>query len=241
MKSSVRHRPSLALCVIGLSAFSAGAAQASSAFNADATLTYTINSITNLDHPGDLSQLEILGSFIQSVASADLTGDGTVVDNNLDIGPSAIAGSVFAHTFAVSGNVSDGTILSHHLGQFDVSFRNNGQDHYSIGLTLAYQLNANTNGEYADSDVSLDYFNADDTFSGFDAINASVLAQPQNSTSGSSALYGFTLDPSASQALTAYVAINSHMEATPVPVPAALWMFAPSLLGLFGIAKRKPA
>ncbi|MFQ5635532.1 MAG: hypothetical protein ACE5G3_09425, partial [Gammaproteobacteria bacterium] len=37
------------------------------------------------------------------------------------------------------------------------------------------------------------------------------------------------------------VTVHTRFEVTPVPVPAALWLFGGSLLGLLGIARRKPA
>ena len=224
--------------VIGLSLLTVQTAQASSAFTSNATLTYTINIITNNTTPGNLTALGIQGSFEQAGAPDSYiltTGDGAVTANN----PPLTAGDSFSKTFAVDGNVSNGTVASHHLGWFDLGFNNTGSDSYSIGVTLDYQLNAVASGEFADSDVTVDFFNSDNSFSGQNAVNASVFALANASQSGSSGLFSFTLGPNASEGLSADVTINGNLQASPVPVPGAVWLFGSAMAGMGLIGRRK--
>jgi len=238
MKKSVRNWQYLTLCIAGYALLPPTNASASSAFTSYATLTYTINSIVNNVTPGDLSALVITGSFEQSVADSVLTGDGAISDTNPNVGPLTIVGNTFSNTFAVNGSVSNGTVASHHLGNYVLSFVNNGTDDYSINVTLAYTLSADASGEGADSDVTLDYFNADYSFSGYNAVNASVFGTPTNSVTDS-AIYSFALPGSSYQNYSADVVINGTLQATAVPIPAASWLFISSLAGLIALGKRK--
>ncbi|MFM8330900.1 MAG: hypothetical protein ACKN9T_04370 [Candidatus Methylumidiphilus sp.] len=229
----LQHAALPAMLALGLSL---PAAQAASTFNSDATLTYTITGIS----PGDLAGLTILGSFQQAGepdSQVALSGDGAVVANNPSFGPAAVT-TTFSHSFAVSGSASDGAVQSSHLGNFSLSFSNASANTYAIELSLAYVLNAHVGGEFADSSVSLDYFNADSSFSGFDTITANTADVTDATRNDGLALYSFTLAPNATQALLGDVAITGTLQATPVPVPVAAWLFG-SALGLFGFARRR--
>jgi hypothetical protein len=217
---------------VGLSLLTFQTAQASSAFTSNATLTYTIT--------GDLSGVQAQGFFKQAAppdSYVTKSGDGTVTANNPDLGPIPV-GSSFTYTFAADGNVTDGTVGSHYLGNFGVDFTNTGSVSRSIGVTLAYQLNAVASGDFADSDVTVDYFNSDDSFAGFDSINASTNALANATQSGTSGLYSFTLWPNTSEGLYADVTIAGNLQA-PVPVPAAVWLFGSAVAGMGVIGRRK--
>ena len=243
MKYLRNHRLLPGLAAMGLLWSSSPAVQAASAFASGATLTYTINSVANLDHPGNLSDLSILGSFVQAGSPdsyAVTTGDGAVSADNPSIGPLAADGG-FAHSFALSGSAGVGTVDTSYLGQFAVDFSNAGADHYAIGVSLDYQLNASVGGENADSSVYLDYYNADSSFAGSDYLNAALLGLPIDSKSGSSGLYSFNLGPGGSQSLYGDVVINGNLAGTTaaVPLPAAVWLFGSGMLGVFGAARRR--
>jgi len=145
--------------------------------------------------------------------------------------------------FAVSGNVNDGSVSSSHLGSSGLIFNNSGSDVYLIGVTLNYQLNAAVSGQFADSDVFLDYFNSNYSFGNIDPvhINASVFAQANAAQSGSSGLFSFTLGPNTTEGLYAKVTINGNLQASPVPVPGAVWLFGSAVagMGVFGRRKHK--
>ena len=245
MKFLRKHRLLPGLAAMGLFVSASPPAQAASAFASDATLTYTINSVTNLDHPGVLSDLSILGSFVQAGGPdsyAATSGDGAVAADNPSVGPLALTvGGSFAQSFALSGSAGVGTVDTSYLGQFALDFSNAGADHYAIGVTLAYQLNASVSGENADSGIYLDYYNLDSSFAGSDYLNAALLGVPINAKSGSSGLYSFNLGPGAAQSLYGGAVINGNLLGTTaaVPLPAAVWLFAPAVLGVFGAARRR--
>ena len=222
---------------ISLSLLTVQAAHASSAFTSSATLTYTINSITNNTTPGNLTALAVQGTFQQAGTPDSFiftTGDGSVTANN----PPLSIGGGFSKTFAVNGTVTDGTVGSHHLGWYDLGFNNTGGDSYTIGVTLAYQLNAAVSGQFADSDVTVDYFNNDNSFAGHDFVNASLFGMTNASKSGASGLFSFTLGPNASEGLYADVAINGNLQSA-VPVPGAVWLFGSAVVGMGAIGRRK--
>lgn len=240
MKPLTKNYKALAtLVVMGLS--SAQTTLAASAFSSDATLTYTITNITNLSNPGDLSGLQILGYFEQAGAPDSYvatTGDGAVTADNPAVGPISV-GTSFSRTFTISGSASDGTVDSSHVGWFSLDFNNLGSDSYSVELVVDYQLNASAGGQYADTDVFLDYFNSDGSFSGADFVNASVFGLNNATISSSTGPFVFTLGPNASEGLYTDVRINGNLQASPVPLPAAVWSFLAGLLTFSSMRKRK--
>jgi hypothetical protein len=221
-------------------------AQASSSFNSGATLSYSINNITNLDNAGSLSGLAITGSFeLAGVPDYALTlsGDGTVVGNNPNTGPLAISpallGNVFSHLFTIGGNVGNGTANTSQLGLFGLNFENTGTDNYSISLTLNYQLTSSVTGQLADSSVALDYFNETSSFAGSDRIDASVFSVGNPELIGSSGVFNFTLAPGATEALYADVNITGNLEASPVPLPASVWLLFAGLSSIVSFGRRR--
>lgn len=239
MKSVITTRKLFAaLALVSLS--SGHAAWAASAFSSYATITYTINSITNLSNPGDLSGLEILGYFEQPGAPdsyVSTTGNGTVTADNPAIGPVSV-GNSFTRTFAINGNVSDGTVDSSHLGWFGLEFNNTGGDSYSVELVLDYELSASVSGQYGRTEIFLDYFNTDYSVSGADFVSASIFGMPNATKSETSGSFVFNLGPNASEGLYADVRINGNLEASPVPLPGAVWFFLTGLLTFTGLRKQ---
>lgn len=238
---SNKHKVLATVVVMSLS--TTRTALAASTFSGYGTVTYTVNSIANLSNPGDLSGLEILGYFEQAGAPdfyVETTGDGAVTAANPTVGPISVGvGSSFSRTFASSGSVSDGTVSSSHLGWFSLDFNNLGSDSYSVELVLDYHLNASAEGQYADTDVFLDYFNSNESFSGADFVNASTFGLNNATKSSSTGPFIFTLGPNASDGLYANVRINGNLEASPVPLPAAVWSFLAGLLTFSSMRKRK--
>lgn len=218
-------------------------AHASSSFNSSATLSYTINSITNLNNTGSLSGLALTGSF-ELVADhnyALVLGDGTILGNNPSAGPLAItpvsAGTVFSHAFALSGNAGNGTVNTSQLGAFGLNFENTGSDDYEISVTLNYQFNSTVGGQLADSSINVDYFNGDNSFAGFDQIEASVFSLGSVEKIANSGVFNFTLAAGASESLNADVNITGNLEASPVPLPASFWLLFAGLSTIASIGK----
>lgn len=231
---------SLGLSCLALAAPAAEAALSS--YDGSATLTYTINSIVNTTNPGDLSGLNITGSFENVVGSsfAILGGDGSAASSSLDFGPAAVS-SPFSYTFSTFGDVNNGTVTASHLGSFWLNFASLGSDSYAISVTLDYQLNAAASGQAADNAVHLDYFNLDHTgsndytFSGLGDVLAVAGMAPTDSTTASSGVFNFTLAGGAGAwaALVGDVTISGNLEATAVPLPPAIWAFLAGCATLF--------
>lgn len=236
--------------LIGGAMLSAQAAQADATFNSSALLTYTINSITNLnaEHPNDLSGLEVWGFFDQAsepYSYANTSGDGVVLANNPSVAPFAV-GSSFSHSFAVSGSAVNGTVDSYHTGWFNLDFHNTGTDIYAIDLSLAYQLDAEANGLFASNNVALDYAYTGNDFSGSGSTGAFTFdgyPDDSHSVTGANGLV-FTMGSGEWQTVYADAVITGNLESasesiSAVPVPAAVWFFASGLLGLTGLNRRK--
>jgi hypothetical protein len=245
MKPIVKKHGLMCAVLIGGSLLSAQAAQANVTFNSSAALTFTINSITNLnaEHPNDLSGLEVLGSFEQaSVLPYFYTitsGDGSVTANNPSVLPPVTVSNSFSHSFAVSGSALNGAVDSYHTGWFNLDFNNTGGDSYNIDLTLDYQLNAEASGLFANSNVALDYGYTGNSFTGSDSVDAFTFAgfpYDTDSLTGSNGLI-FTLGSGSTGSFYADAVITENL--APVPVPAAVWFFASGLLGVIGLNKRK--
>ncbi len=228
---------------LGFGLLGSGGALASSTFNSSAALTFVIDGIENQTNPGSLTGLEILGTFDQidapGYAGGDyslvgIVGDGQVKANN----PAIAQAGGFSKTFTVSGIVSNGSIDSHHLGWYGLTFQNTGTDVYTISAHFDYELHAGIGGENGFSSVTVDYFNEDGLLlSGYDSADAAFIA-PNVLKSGTSGLFNFSLAAGAFEGLYADVVIDAHLQASPVPLPAAVWSFLAGLLGILKMKKR---
>lgn len=234
----------LVAVLIAWSLLGIGNSQASSSFNSQATLDFTINNIANVTNPGDLSGLAILGSFTQAgspTSYLSVTGDGSLVADNPDfVSLPVTLGSPLVSTFAVNGNVSDGTVDSSTAGWYTLMFNNSSAtDDYNVNLTLAYNLLANVGGQFADSDVIVDAYSDSNPSLGSDFINASMFAL-QNAVANN-AFPQFTLDiaPGTSLGLYVDVTVRGDLQASPVPLPAAIWSFLAGLLSILRLNKSK--
>ncbi len=220
--------------------------QASTTFFGSAALTFTINNITNLNpaHSTDLSGLEVLGYFDQG---SDLTnyyvansGDGAVTANNPGIFPTAVTHS-FSQAFTVSGSALNGTVDSRHTGLYNLAFTNTGSDNYAIDLTLSYQLKADTAGLNAVNNVALEYFTLNSGYSNYAAVGAFTLQDRLTDTQSVNGFFtpiNFTVNSNDIELVSADVLITGTLEASPVPVPAAVWFFVSGLLAMLGLNKR---
>ncbi len=216
--------------------------RAAASFDATAGLTYTLTDIINAGNPGSRQGLSLSASFSQA-GSPDLievvSGDGLVQAQNPAVGPVAIE-DTFSHSFQVRGSVSDGSVTSSHLGQYELAMTNTGTDSFTVSLRMDYALTAVANGPvegsaFADNDIFLDYFARTDTaVAGSDQVNASLLGLANSAVTGSTGLLTFTLAPGTSESLLTDVRINGLLEAAAVPLPASL----PLLLAALGMLSR---
>ncbi|TPQ29679.1 hypothetical protein [Methylomonas koyamae] len=242
MQTSIKHRAVL-VWLAGLGLFTAGTATAATSFNSSAALSYSIESIVNLSNPGDLSGLEIVGYFQQIDAPANpgdeysqvqINGVGSVIANNPELSTSGD----FNYTFAASGTLANGTLDAHHLGWYGLEFRNNGSDRYAINLRLDYLLSAAAGSATDSSSVAIDFFNGDGLWQGADRVDT-AFNDLNVSRAGTSGLFGFELAAGQAEGLYADVRMDNHLEASPVPLPAAVWSFLAGVIGILGLKKRR--
>lgn len=243
MKKANRYSPILwAAVAVGLSGTQP--VMAAAIHGASANLSYSVASIVNLTNPGDLSGLQIAGSFQQidspvydggDYSWSEIIGDGSVSAQN----PALSSDSAFSYRFAVDTSLNSGVLNSHHLGWYGLEFTNLGSDVYSISVRLTYVLQAAVTGESGTGSVSVDYFSTDgQTIAGYDRADA-WLGAPIAASFGQSDIFNFELAAGEAQGLFADVVIESHLEASPVPLPAAAWSFLAGLLGFLGVKKRR--
>jgi len=205
-----------------LTLFGVGNSQANSSFTSQAELNVSV------DTP--FSDLAITGLFEQASSyNGIINGDGSVAAV-FPAGLPTVTGSNYAFDlFSVSGHAANGDVSgSSYTGWYSLGFTNQSLSAMSVSLTLNYALAAIASGQYADSSVSLDYFiNNDPSANVF--LNASVLGQPKAEDNGSKVIT-FNLDPGTTQTFHSDVTINGNVSASPVPLPAALWLFLSGLL-----------
>ncbi|NOT10789.1 MAG: hypothetical protein HOP23_02980 [Methylococcaceae bacterium] len=217
---------------------------AASSFNTNSLVSFTLTGITNLTTPGDLTDLEVAGSFALD--------NGSIVTSSpilLDYIPGSLSspvnpGNTFSQTFGASGSVSNDNATAYFLATRDpllsgdpslanLFLRNNSlTDSYQLGITLDYTLSASASGDVANTDVSLDYYSLNSpSFEGFALAAASAFIAPFGETTSNSVFLSLTLNPGDFEALSADVTINGYIQAaSPVPLPAAFWLFFSALL-----------
>lgn len=243
-----------ALAMVCVTPFAMQNAQAAATFNSYATVTYTINSITNLTNPSNPLELDILGTFglhQDEVEHFEIAGDdGSATLSLVDQGPTALfspAPISYSRTFGLNGSTNTGgDITASYLALFDLDFLNNSAtDNYNVDFTLSYSLSAAAAGDAASSDVAIDYGTFGDAtfngpaFSGADSVstNWEELSPAQLSYSQN---FNFDLAAAGYAGLSVSARIFGYADQpAAVPVPSALWLFASGLLAIPGIKKSK--
>lgn len=245
-----RLLPTLALACLAL--LVSQNAQASATFSSYATVTYTIESLNNSANPGNFSGLGITGSFglVPGQDISTITGEGTVTLSLTGAGSTSLTpevGSNYSRTFQLDGAANNGgKVEANYLAWFGLSFENvptdtGSADSYDIGLTLTYELSANASGDNAFTDITLNYFNENGSFSGSDYLNATSEALNPAPWLVTLPRFDFTLTPGESEKLFEEAGITSTLQASPVPVPSAIWLFVSALLAMPGIKKSNRA
>jgi hypothetical protein len=130
-------------------------------------------------------------------------------------------------------------VTANYLAWFGLAFQNaSSTDDYNIDLSLSYELTANASGDNAFTDVTLNYYNESQSFLGTDYAQASTPASVFGNLLNS---HNFNFILASGQYETLYVdaGITGTLEASPVPVPSALWLFGSALLAIPGINKSR--
>lgn len=246
----IRLLPTLALACLSPLAFQN--AQATETFSSYASMTYTIDSITNLTNTGDISELNLTGSFELAPGQEFeiITGDGSVTPSLLGYGdPSLIPGSSYSRKFQLDGTANNGgEVVTNYFTWFNLAFKNvSTTDSYAVGLTLYYELSAIGSSSSVSTDVTLNYFAEHINASGdstFDQIFIGTDIASVNPDFGptylqNSSALSFTLAPKEFEAFYAGTGISGSLQASPVPSPSAIWLFASALLAMPNLRKAK--
>lgn len=218
---------------LGLLAFTfvlAGNAEASTAFDSQASIGFSIASIP--------TEVSAVGSFAQTISYSFLDGDGVISDAN--------SNAVFSlgenHVFAVGGNAglsSGGSVASSHLGGYQFQVTNNSATvSYTIDMQLNYDLAVFTSGEFADSDIVADFSDQAGWLENV-YVYAATYDAPASGAYGAVVVPSFSLAPGEIKTFYADVVIGGNLYASPVPLPAAAWLFLSGLLGVVGVKKRR--
>lgn len=230
------------LSILSITSFlliaNAPTAYAVSSFDSSATLSYTINSIVNLDNPGDLTGLTVNGGFEldDSQTYTEYTGNGTSSISHSDWYYGPVEGNVFSKTFSLSGSAGNGDVTSNYLVFFDLEFINASNDSFAIDVDFAYTLSVDTVGENTFNEVFLDYGELLTNQYFFEDISAFATGGGQLTGSHN---FSFTLGAFEEQLILADV--NQFGTVSAVPVPAAFWLFGSALFGLVANNLRKRA
>lgn len=207
-------------------------AQASSSFNDQAQISFSVDTIS--------PDLEISGLFEQGAAENGLTdGDGAVLFSLPSAVPAVASGVYQFDTFSVSGSGSNGSIYgTSYTGWYSLSFVNHGATAIAVDLTLNYALTASVSGQYASSNVNMDYYLGNNYPDNVYLISS--VYESLNVTNNDSKVISLNIDSGATQTFYVDVTLSGDLQASPVPLPAAAWSFLAGLLGLLGVKKRKP-
>jgi hypothetical protein len=221
MKTIVINKKML-VALTALTLFGVGNSEANSSFSSQAALGMSLGTL-----PSDLL---INGSFQQALAdNGMISGDGSVAAIFPAGLPTVTGGNYVFDLFSVSGHATNGEVAgSSYTGWYNLGFTNQSLSAMSVSLTLNYALAAAASGQFADTNVSLDYYmNNDPSVNVF--LNASVFGQA-NAANNDAKVITFNLDPGSTQTFHSDVTINGNVSASPVPLPAAVWLFLTGLL-----------
>lgn len=210
-------------------------AQASSHYSGNVDFAYTITA-SNRNVNGDM----------QSLSIADFLEFG----NHAESGSSAASPSYQAfsglgvlHNLSLQAHdsIQLGAAVSDYFSKLLITFENislDVDDIFDINIDFSYSINAQAAGEYADADVSFAYSNENFDLDNFDFAHASnyeAFAEVFGFDS-----FGFVLTAGQTENLYFDSAVSGQLEATVVPVPAAIWLFASGMVGLLGVQRGKP-
>ncbi|MDO8844309.1 hypothetical protein [Methylicorpusculum sp.] len=236
--SNTKNSPMILLA--GLLLLAASNAEAVSTFSGSATVNFTIDSIANRDGSASLDGLSVFASFVldDSQTFNDLALNGIGSATAMPLTPESTEllsnGGRFSKTFQVDGVVSNGYGAVNYFALFDLLFINESGFDYDIGLSIDYSLSANAEGQTAETTVSIAYEHVDGDFFGNDYSNAWADLNGgvnQQLIEGKKS-FSFALLAGEVEIVILDANIHGYAEATTVPLPAALWLFASAVMAL---------
>ncbi|MCQ8130189.1 hypothetical protein [Methylomonas rivi] len=211
-------------------------AHASSHYSGNVDFAYTI-SATNRNANGDMGFLSITDLF--ESGSYGESGSSTHAPSY-----QAFNGLGVLHNVSLQAqdSIQLGAAVSDYFSQLLISFENislDVSDIFDISIDFSYSINAQVAGENADAEVQFSYSNEDFSLDNFDLAHASLDGDLFAEVFGFKS-FGFVLSAGQTENLYFDSSVKGELEATVVPVPAAIWLFASGVVGLLGVQRNKP-
>lgn len=230
----LNRKPALLTAAVMLLPALAPSAQASSHYSGQVDFSYTVTA-TNRNASGDMQFLSIADLFDAGNYAASGSSSYT---------PSyqAYSGLGVLHNVSLQAqdSVQLGAAVSDYFSSLLISFENislDVNDIFDINIDFSYTLSAHSTGEFADAEASFAYSNENYDLDNFDDVHASIydgFAQAFGLDS-----FGFVLSAGQSENLYFDSAVTGTLEATVVPVPAAIWLFGSGVAGLLGMQRKQ--
>ncbi|WP_157197791.1 MULTISPECIES: hypothetical protein [Methylomonas] len=233
---------------LALSLCRLNSAHASASYDSIVTLSYSIGILDSTNPTaGDRTGLSILGTYQQASDDqnfyAVVGGDGQYQSYSPNPAAATVSGK-FTGLYSVGGNVNSGSVDSLLTGLFGLELNNNGPYSYNVAVDFQYALQAAAHGEFASTNILFDYWDEGGSNSGFDYVSAEAFSgDPDDQQSAAdTATFHFGLAAGATRQLYAQAGISSHLEsadASPVPLPGAVWPFLSGASASLGLAGRR--
>lgn len=209
-------------------------AQASSHYSGNVDFSYTITA-TNRNTNGDMQSLSIM-DFFDSGAYAE-SGTSSYTPNY-----QSFSGLGVSHNLSLQAQdtIQLGAAVSDYFSNLLISFENislDVNDIFDINIDFSYSLTTQASGENADVDATFAYSNENFDLDNFDVSHASIYDGFTQAFGVDS--FGFVLSAGQSENLYFDSAVSGQLEATVVPVPAAVWLFGSGLVGLLGVQRKQ--
>lgn len=233
--NSLNRKSVLLAAATLLPAAVAPTAQASSHYSGSVDFSYTITANNRNSNGG--SQFLSITDLFEPIASVQ-SGASSYSPSYLAFSGLGVAHSV---SLRAQDSVQLGAAISEYFSNLLIAFENTSNDIndiFDINIDFSYALSARAEGESADVDATFSYSNENFALDNFDFAHASIYAGFAEVFGFDS--FGFVLSAGQSDNLYFNSAVSGQLEATVVPVPAAIWLFGSGLAGLLGM-QRKPS
>lgn len=207
-------------------------AMAISAYNTDTAITYSISS-TGTDG------LSINDSRVSFDNQSSFNSSSSAKSNTEEY--FSALDTEYTQLFHAEDSINgDSFASSEYWWDYSISFSNgHASNSYDVTVDYSYNATAEANGEYGYSFIDSGYYNEDDSdFDDTFFLEANTNESNPDSFSGSII---FTLAAGQSETYYFDIGTGGDLESTasPVPVPAAVWLFSSALAGLSGFRKFK--
>ncbi|MCQ8103956.1 VPLPA-CTERM sorting domain-containing protein [Methylomonas sp. SURF-2] len=210
-------------------------AQASSHYSGGIDFSYTVTAI-NLNPEGGMQYLSIIDTFFADAAAE--SGSSSYSHSRQGFNGLGVLHNV---VLQAQDSIQLGAAVSDYFSNLLISFENtslNVNDIFDINIDFSYRLSGEVSGQQADADVAFRYSNEDFSLDQFDLAHVSTNGDFFAEVFGFKS-FGFILSAGQSENLYFDGSVSGQLEATVVPVPAAIWLFGSGFAGLLGMQRRQ--